>query len=85
MPTIKYIHPAPSPTRRFPKSVHMSTVEPSPYRHKGCGKVAILYADGVIWCNECGHKVSADDCINFHRNLKGKVVVKDPVWSVIKV
>lgn len=67
MSQIIYIPLPPSPIRRFPKSVTMSTIEPSPYRHKDCHKAAILYADGVIWCNECERKVAQDECINVQR------------------
>jgi hypothetical protein len=45
----------------------MSIVEPSPYQHKGCRKLTKFYADGVIWCDHCGHQVKQDECINLKR------------------
>jgi hypothetical protein len=68
MPQIRYIDKRqPSPVRRFPRGVTMSIVEPSPYQHKGCRKLTKFYADGVIWCDHCGHQVKQDECINLKR------------------
>jgi hypothetical protein len=58
----------------------MSTIEPSPYQHK-CGKPTKLYADGVIWCDHCKHKVSSDDCVNITRGRESKT--QSPAWKAI--
>jgi hypothetical protein len=67
MPQIRYIPAPATPVRRYPKSVQMSVHTPNPYRHS-CGKDALLYADGVIWCEYCGRKVAQDECTDKRRS-----------------
>lgn len=82
MPQIRYIPAPPSPVRRKPRNVDMTIQSPAPYRHRGCGKDAILYADGVIWCESCGHAVKVEDCVDKRR---GRLVPHvQPTWTLIE-
>jgi len=67
MPSIIYIRPPEGPTRRKQRGVEMTTTEPCPYKHKECNQEAILYADGVIWCEECGRKITHEECTDMSR------------------
>lgn len=68
MPGIIYLRRnPPSPLRRFPKGVEMNTISPSPFGCKGCRKRAKLYADGVIWCEKCGHSIHPSEAVNVAR------------------
>lgn len=82
MPQIRYIRPTPSPVRKFTKGVQMSTVNPSPWACRQCNKAAIAYADGVIWCEDCGHPVTDANKVNLHRGEQRNT--SSPAWIPVK-
>lgn len=84
MPSIRYIPAPPSPVRRKPRGVEMTIHAPNPFTHRACGREALLYADGTIWCEKCGHAVSSDDCID--RRRVGRGMPSTPVkWTTIVI
>lgn len=67
-PSIRYVHPPPSPTRRAPRNVSISVVWPNRYICICCRGEALEYADGVVWCEECGHKLHPDQMMDRSRS-----------------
>lgn len=82
MPSIIYV-PAPhSPERRMPKSVTMTTVEPSPWACVKCRKRAITYADGTVWCKGCEKKLGDAEKADISRGRQRNT--KTPDWTRVK-
>lgn len=81
-PSIIYIYPPHSPTRRMPKSITMTTVVPTPWACRDCRKPAITYADNVVWCNECEKKLLDADRVDIARGEQRNT--SSPNWTPIK-
>jgi hypothetical protein len=82
MPSIIYIYPPHSPTRRLPKSVQMNTIEPSPWACRTCRRRAVTYADGAVWCNTCEKKLLDADKVDVSRGEQRNTPT--PAWVPIK-
>lgn len=82
MPSIIYIYPPHSPTRRMPKSVTMNTIEPSPWACRACRKRAITYTDGAVWCNTCEKKLQDADKVDVSRGQQRNTPTPD--WVPVK-